>query len=70
MSGDFAAGSFPAAMAFDSTNIWVVNAGSGTVMKFRASDGSLLTTVSIGSNLAAITFDNANVWVTQLVDWF
>src|SRR5688572_837734 len=37
-------GDFPVLVEFDGTDIWVANAGSGSVMRIRTSDGKLLDT--------------------------
>ncbi len=59
-------GSSPRGLAFDGTNIWVVNnAVNGTVTKLRASDGSVIGTYSVGTSPNGIAFDGTNIWVTN-----
>ena len=41
-------GDAPIAAAFDGENIWVVNDGSNSVTKVRASDSTVLGTYSVG----------------------
>ena len=67
LAGDFTVGSFPAAIASDGANIWVVSSGSGAVIKMRATDGAVLTSVALGPNLIGLAFDGANIWTSQLV---
>jgi DNA-binding beta-propeller fold protein YncE len=40
-------------------------AGSGTVSKLRASDGSVIGTFSVGANPQIMGFNEANVWVAN-----
>jgi len=49
----------------DGTALYVVNYDSNTVTKLRASDMSIVQTVSVGSNPIGITFDPTThrVWV-------
>jgi DNA-binding beta-propeller fold protein YncE len=69
----FNAGGYTIAAAFDGESIWVTNAGSDSnnVMKFRASDGTLLGTFPTGTaddpgkEPSGIAFDGANMWVTN-----
>ena len=58
-----AVGANPVALAFDGTNIWVVNQGSGTVTRLRASDGVVLATLPVGSSPLAVLFDGTSMWV-------
>lgn len=46
-------------------SIWVVNAGSNTVTKLRASDGALLATYSVGSGPVSAAFDGSSIWVVN-----
>jgi len=65
---DFAVGSFPDAITFDGTNIWVVNDNGGTVTKLRASDGVNLGTFTVtqGPGVSGVVFDGTNVWLGNL----
>src|SRR5689334_14705865 len=59
----FPVGSAPNDVVFDGASIWVVNTGSDSVTKLRASDGALQGTFMVGSNPFYATFDGANIWV-------
>jgi DNA-binding beta-propeller fold protein YncE len=59
--GNFQVGGSPLAAAFDGANVWVTNSGSNTVMKLRASDGTVLGTFAAGQPFG-ICFDGANMW--------
>src|SRR5579863_394976 len=59
------AGSNPWGVAFDGANIWVTNASSNNVMKFRASDDTLLGTFAVGHEPVGAAFDGANIWVAN-----
>ena len=63
--GDFSVAS-PGTMAFDGANVWVASNATGVVMKLRASDGELLTSVPFGSNIVGVTFDGTNIWAVRL----
>jgi YVTN family beta-propeller protein len=68
-------GSNPTAVAFDGTNIWVTNYGSGTVSKIDPVTNTVTATVPIanavpdpnvfGFILAGVGFDGTNIWVTS-----
>ncbi len=58
-------GNFPADVAFDGANTWVVNSQSNNVGKLRASDGALLGTFNVGTNPEGVAFDGANIWVAN-----
>jgi DNA-binding beta-propeller fold protein YncE len=47
-------------IAFDGANIWVTNSGDRTVSKLRTSDGKVLGTFTVGSDI-----DGANIWVAN-----
>jgi hypothetical protein len=64
-TASFPAGNFPAGLAFDGENMWVVNNGDDTVTKLRASDGAILGTFPVGSKPSDAVFDGANLWVTN-----
>jgi collagen triple helix repeat protein len=64
--GPFAVGTAPTSMAFDGTNLWVVNSGSNNVMKVRPSDGAVLATYPCGNTPQSVAFDGMNVWITNL----
>lgn len=61
----FTVGTDPGAIAFDGTAVWVVNRGSGTVTRIRATDGLLLGTYAVGTNPQGIAFDGAHIWVAN-----
>jgi hypothetical protein len=54
----------PTALGFDGVNIWVANAFN-KISKFRASDGSLVSTVTYDPNIATFLFDGTSMWVTH-----
>jgi YVTN family beta-propeller protein len=58
-------GSNPTAVAFDGTNIWVTNYGSGTVSKIDPVTDTVTATVTVGSNPNGVGFDGTNIWVTN-----
>ena len=58
----------PAGVAFDGTNIWVTNQGSGTVSKINPSTNTVTATVTVGSfgsGPSGVAFDGTNIWVTN-----
>ena len=61
----FTAGAYPVGVAFDGSSIWVANAESNNVMKFRASDGTLLGTFPVGTTPQNLVYDGANMWVSN-----
>jgi hypothetical protein len=61
----FAVGSHPYGMAFDGSNIWVVNNFRNTVTKLRASDVTNMGTFAVGSSPGGAAFDGANIWVVN-----
>jgi DNA-binding beta-propeller fold protein YncE len=52
-------------IAFDGANIWVTNSGDRTVSKLRTSDGKVLGTFTVGSDIEGLAFDGANIWVAN-----
>jgi hypothetical protein len=50
-------------LAFDGTNMWLVNGAGNTVIKIRSSDGAILGIFPVGSSPTGIAFDGANIWV-------
>ncbi len=62
----YSVGNAPEGIAFDGANMWVTNNTDNTVMKIRASDGTLLGTYSTGANSAPyeLAFDGTYMWVT------
>jgi hypothetical protein len=52
-------------MAFDGSNIWVVNNFRNTVTKLRASDVTNMGTFAVGSSPGGAAFDGANIWVVN-----
>jgi Collagen triple helix repeat (20 copies) len=65
---DFPLTGNPFALAFDGANIWASNCTSptGTVTKFRASDGANLGAFTVGNCPNALAFDGANIWSANL----
>jgi len=64
-SASFATGSNPDGLAFDGSNLWVANYGSGSVTKMQASTGQILGTyLEVSAGPSALAFDGANMWVT------
>ena len=55
----------PWGIVFDGANIWVVNSLSGTLSKFRPSDGALLATVSVGEVAQRMAYDGTNLWLVN-----
>ncbi|HXN62875.1 MAG TPA: hypothetical protein VN886_20680, partial [Acidimicrobiales bacterium] len=64
----YSVGSSPLGVAFDGTNIWVVNQGSNSVTKLSASTGGVVGTYSVGTSPSGVVFDGANIWVTNSAD--
>ena len=67
MTGPYPVGPNPKGIAFDGTNVWIANSGSGFVTKLRGSDGALLGNINIAGNLGGplrIAFDGTAMWVT------
>jgi DNA-binding beta-propeller fold protein YncE len=50
---------------FDGSNIWVLSAFRGEVIKVRASDGAVLGKYRTGMFPIAIAFDGSNIWVSN-----
>lgn len=65
LSAAFPTGNHPYGVTFDGANIWVGNSDDGTVMKYRASDGTLLGTFPAGDRPGMLAFDGASVWVAN-----
>jgi hypothetical protein len=61
----YAVGIHPWGVCSDGANIWVSDAGSNTVTKLKASDGSLVGTYAVGTNPVGICFDGVYIWVTN-----
>jgi YVTN family beta-propeller protein len=54
------------ALAFDGTNIWVTNNGSGTVSKINPATNTVIATVTTpGPRPEGIAFDGTNIWVAN-----
>jgi DNA-binding beta-propeller fold protein YncE len=62
---NFPAGRGPIALAFDGSNIWVVNVYGETVTKLRASDGVMLGSFGTGVGPVDAVFDGENIWVSN-----
>jgi DNA-binding beta-propeller fold protein YncE len=60
--GTFDAPGAPYGVAFDGKNIWVT--GSPYLMKLRATDGALLSKITL-LNTSGIIFDGNSLWVAQ-----
>ena len=61
----YAVGSNPLGVAFDGSNIWVINANDATVTKMVASTGAIVGTYSVGVYPYSIAFDGTNIWVAN-----
>ena len=61
----YPAGTNPAAIAFDGSNLWITNYTSNVVTKLRANDGVIVGTYSTGAWSLGIAFDGANIWVVN-----
>ena len=68
VTASFLVGGGPLGMAFDGSSLWIVNPGTSSVSKLRASDGGLLGTFTVGYIPGYAAFDGANIWVTNLGD--
>lgn len=55
----------PASMAFDGTNLWVVNTGDDTVSKINVASKTVLATYQVGDQPTGIVFDGYYIWVTN-----
>jgi len=60
--GPFTVGNHPQAMAFDGSNMWIVNPGDGTITKLRVSDGTRSGGFT-GLATSAVVFDGLDMWV-------
>jgi YVTN family beta-propeller protein len=58
-------GADPRGVAFDGTNIWVTNTGSGTVSKINPTTNTVTATVTVGTNPEGVAFDGTNIWVAN-----
>jgi hypothetical protein len=61
----YPAGTNPAAIAFDGSNLWITNYTSNVVTKLRANDGVIVGTYPTGAWSLGIAFDGANIWVVN-----
>jgi hypothetical protein len=52
----------PAGALYDGANIWVTDAGAGTLLKLDSA-GAILQTVTVGSFPEIPAFDGTNIWV-------
>ncbi|MGD0279663.1 MAG: YncE family protein [Smithella sp.] len=70
----YPSGNDPDGIAFDGTNMWVVNYTPATVTEIRASDGVILQTIPVGtsgvSNPRLVAYDNVSnyIWVAVCSD--
>jgi hypothetical protein len=63
-TANFFVGGATYGIAYDGANLWVThNNNPGTVSKVRASDGTVLATVSVGEVPQSIIFDGSHLWV-------
>jgi len=68
-SASFAAQTAPWGMAFDGANMWVANAQSNSVSKFRVSDGANLGNFPLGHPAQLLAFDGASIWASDGVTY-
>jgi DNA-binding beta-propeller fold protein YncE len=61
---DYPTGSGPRGVAYDGTNIWVVNGASGTVSKIDPTTGTK-TDYRTGTAPAGVGYDGSNIWVAN-----
>src|SRR5262249_15989306 len=59
------AGGSAQAVAFDGTNMWVVDSNDGTVTELGP-DGATVGVYTAGTNPWAIAFDGTNMWVANM----
>jgi DNA-binding beta-propeller fold protein YncE len=45
--------------------MWVAAQSSNNVIEFRASDGTIVRSITVGTSPQGIAFDGANMWVTN-----
>src|SRR4051794_25400587 len=64
----FPVGEWPVSLAFDGSNIWVVNTSGSSITKLRTEDGSTLGTFGVGTWPSYVAFDGVNIWVTNSAD--
>lgn len=51
-------------MTNDGANVWIANAGSGTVSKVRVSDGIVIGAFPASGAANGIAFDGTKIWVS------
>jgi len=61
----YPAGTNPAAIAFDGSNLWITNYTSNVVTKLRGNDGVIVGTYPTGAWPLGIAFDGVNIWVVN-----
>jgi len=61
----FVVGDEPCGIAFDGTNLWVVDHSDNNVNKVLVSTGDVIGTYSVGKSPGYAAFDGANIWVTN-----
>ena len=61
---DYPTGNGPVSIAYDGTNIWVVNYASNSVSKMNPATGTKLD-IPTGSFPQGATYDGTNIWVTN-----
>ena len=60
--GTFKVGDGAAGIAFDGTNLWVVNNGDSTLMKVTTG-GTIITTYNTGKGPFSVALGGSKVWV-------
>jgi outer membrane lipoprotein-sorting protein len=53
----------PSGLVFDGVNVWVESQSEGKLLRFRASDGAFVDSISVGPSPWGLAFDGANVWL-------
>jgi hypothetical protein len=61
----FAVGAIPANINFDGANLWISNAGDGTITKLRPSDGAVLGTFQVGPAPGKSIRMGDSVWIAD-----
>ena len=52
-------------MSSDGTHVWVANSNDGTVSEIDASTGTVVNTITVGSDPVGVSSDGIHVWVTN-----
>ena len=64
-NGIYQAGSFPHALVYDGTSIWVANSNSNSVMKMNPATGAAGAPIPVGLNPIALAYDGTSIWVAN-----